>query len=132
MSGKCPSSVQDRCKSYCNDDIVSRPITPISRPALTVSKICTGGGGGRAAGRCNTAAPSLSISDLKAGLKPGGFPSLSNPSNDNAMLQQPKQAAATQCSGAPPPDRGKQATGYSFYAKAAACYIYKRFNESKT
>jgi hypothetical protein len=47
-------------------------------------------------------------------------------------LQQPNQAAVAQCSGPPPPDRGKQATGYSFYVKAAACYIYKRFNESRT
>jgi len=119
MSPNCPPAVRDRCKSYCNNDI-----------------ICTGDGGGRAGGRCNNPlAPTRLVSEhLDAGLDiytPGEILSLSSPGDDNVLLQQPNQAAVAQCSGPPPPDRGKQATGYSFYAKAAACYIYKRFNESK-
>jgi hypothetical protein len=132
MSPNCPSAVQDRCKSYCNNDIVCSQSHTYDLP-LTASKICTGDGGGRAAGRCNTPAPSLFLSDALDGLDPRmpeEILSLSSPGGEKVVLQQPDKAAVAQCSGPPPAERGRK--GYPFYAQAAACYIFKRFNESRS
>jgi hypothetical protein len=91
-------------------------------------KICTGDGGGRAEGRCENPAP---VSLFSEPVSVGAQLYKSNPGDDKIMFQRPYNAAAAQCSGPPPPERGRQAAGYSFYAKAAACYIYKRFHESR-
>jgi hypothetical protein len=89
-------------------------------------QICTGTGGGRAEGTCVTSLVPRRA-DKRAEMLARDLVGIPEAFEDMQMLP---RAESAQCSGSFA-ESGSQSGGYSYYVKAAACFVYNKYQAAQ-